>query len=511
MDLGTRISQYRKALGLSQEALGDRLGISRQAVSKWETNAATPDMENLLALSREFGVPLSALTGTPESTAAGDTGTPPPRRRIWRWILAAVCLVILALAALLLFFCIRQNTGQTSSLPESSQPDSDFALYWTQSDGSTAWLGLGAQRDVYPFGTNLPPEDSLAEVTPYGNSASLYTVDCSASDGIRITYVHATNGEPDTILLLETTDQDVTTPRGIHVGSARADLIGAYNGDLVYCVKEDSADSLTQYDCAYAYQPGQTGSESICFFMKDGAVSGIRMEDFPENDGASYAVNQITRFPIRQNGDPDYSHRQDLYQDPMDDTRRIYIAWNQLVTTEDLTAEERFACRSQVFGCLPWMDWTAFGALGGTDASTTIMAFINWLMNQDSYAPNEIYGIQRGCMAAGLDGAYAEGYDGVLTAALRAAPVTFAQELAMESGADEEALKYHILCAVASGMAAYPMNLQDVLQTLDAAIDGHTLTAKETGWARLLRYYLAHPSDEGYADYPSTPSELPDA
>ena len=40
MTLGQRISQYRKALGISQEELGARLGVSRQAVSKWETGVS---------------------------------------------------------------------------------------------------------------------------------------------------------------------------------------------------------------------------------------------------------------------------------------------------------------------------------------------------------------------------------------------------------------------------------------------------------------------------------------
>lgn len=51
MTLGQRIGQYRRKLSISQEELGGRLGVSRQAVSKWETDAATPDMENLLALA----------------------------------------------------------------------------------------------------------------------------------------------------------------------------------------------------------------------------------------------------------------------------------------------------------------------------------------------------------------------------------------------------------------------------------------------------------------------------
>ncbi|WP_295720391.1 helix-turn-helix transcriptional regulator [uncultured Oscillibacter sp.] len=43
--LGGRIQTGRKAAGLSQEALGERLGVSRQAVSKWEADAAVPELE----------------------------------------------------------------------------------------------------------------------------------------------------------------------------------------------------------------------------------------------------------------------------------------------------------------------------------------------------------------------------------------------------------------------------------------------------------------------------------
>ena len=62
MTLGQRICQYRKQLNISQEELGDRLGVSRQAVSKWETDLSVPDMNNLLALAREFGISVAELT-----------------------------------------------------------------------------------------------------------------------------------------------------------------------------------------------------------------------------------------------------------------------------------------------------------------------------------------------------------------------------------------------------------------------------------------------------------------
>ena len=46
--LGGRIQAFRKAAGLSQEALGEQLGVSRQAVSRWESDAAVPELEKLI-------------------------------------------------------------------------------------------------------------------------------------------------------------------------------------------------------------------------------------------------------------------------------------------------------------------------------------------------------------------------------------------------------------------------------------------------------------------------------
>ena len=98
MTLGQRISTYRKQLGISQEALGERLGVSRQAVSKWETDAAAPDMTNLIALAREFGVSVAELTQTPEPRDVPVTAAPAafPHRRGWWAALGALAVVILA-------------------------------------------------------------------------------------------------------------------------------------------------------------------------------------------------------------------------------------------------------------------------------------------------------------------------------------------------------------------------------------------------------------------------------
>ena len=56
MTLGERITQARKQAGLSQEQLGEKLGVSRQAISKWESGQTNPDVVYVAELCRLFGV-----------------------------------------------------------------------------------------------------------------------------------------------------------------------------------------------------------------------------------------------------------------------------------------------------------------------------------------------------------------------------------------------------------------------------------------------------------------------
>jgi len=56
MSLGNKILKLRKQKAMSQEKLAEEMGVSRQAVSKWELDAAQPDIGNIVALSRLFGV-----------------------------------------------------------------------------------------------------------------------------------------------------------------------------------------------------------------------------------------------------------------------------------------------------------------------------------------------------------------------------------------------------------------------------------------------------------------------
>lgn len=79
MDFSEKLTALRKQEGLSQEQLADRLGVTRQSVSKWESGAAFPELIKLISLSEIFGVSVDYLVKDyleePEQKAEESTDT----------------------------------------------------------------------------------------------------------------------------------------------------------------------------------------------------------------------------------------------------------------------------------------------------------------------------------------------------------------------------------------------------------------------------------------------------
>ena len=138
MSIGQRIAQKRKEQGLSQEALGDQLGVSRQSIYKWESGSALPEVEKLIALSKLFGVSVGWLLGVeedaaPEHSSGELTETQlkmveeiadryiaalpkaKPRRR-WPWVITAA---VLLFAGWSLFSRLDQMDRQYNNLQNS--------------------------------------------------------------------------------------------------------------------------------------------------------------------------------------------------------------------------------------------------------------------------------------------------------------------------------------------------------------------------------------------------------
>lgn len=73
MSLGENIRRFRSQMGISQDALAEKLGVARQSISKWERDAATPELEKLMAMAELFGVTLDELVKN-ENTAGDPRG-----------------------------------------------------------------------------------------------------------------------------------------------------------------------------------------------------------------------------------------------------------------------------------------------------------------------------------------------------------------------------------------------------------------------------------------------------
>lgn len=102
MNLSERIQSLRKARGLSQEELAEQIGVSRQAVGKWESAQSQPDLDKILLLSEYFGVSCDYLLTGREPEPQPSQGVPLPRDlKVVGTIATVVNLVALILACAL--------------------------------------------------------------------------------------------------------------------------------------------------------------------------------------------------------------------------------------------------------------------------------------------------------------------------------------------------------------------------------------------------------------------------
>ena len=114
MTTGQKIQALRKGRGLTQEQLAARLGVSRQAVSRWELDETLPDTQNLLPLKEALGVSIDTLLDStrgleepaPQVGPAPAAASPPARpslgallkRRFWLLLLPVELVLFVALA-----------------------------------------------------------------------------------------------------------------------------------------------------------------------------------------------------------------------------------------------------------------------------------------------------------------------------------------------------------------------------------------------------------------------------
>ena len=99
MTLGENLQRLRKARGLSQDEVAEKLFLTRQSVSKWENDGAEPGVENLKALASLYGVTVDALVGVEELPKEEKPPVPPDGvyQRLLKFRIGVVAVVLVCM------------------------------------------------------------------------------------------------------------------------------------------------------------------------------------------------------------------------------------------------------------------------------------------------------------------------------------------------------------------------------------------------------------------------------
>ncbi|MBR5571956.1 MAG: helix-turn-helix transcriptional regulator [Oscillospiraceae bacterium] len=98
MEFGEKLQMLRKARGWSQEELAQQIKVSRQALSKWESGASIADTENVIALSRLFGVSTDYLLLRESETTSAPAAVPTPAKES-KWPVPRIAWLVILLVA----------------------------------------------------------------------------------------------------------------------------------------------------------------------------------------------------------------------------------------------------------------------------------------------------------------------------------------------------------------------------------------------------------------------------
>lgn len=119
MNLADRIQQLRKSRGISQEELADRIGVSRQAVSKWESGQTSPDLEKIVLLSDYFEVTtdylLKGVSPTQAQTEPDQTASVQSAPDVQIFTMAGSALNLIGLIAAAMIWYERQTAAATAA------------------------------------------------------------------------------------------------------------------------------------------------------------------------------------------------------------------------------------------------------------------------------------------------------------------------------------------------------------------------------------------------------------
>lgn len=165
--------QERKRRGLSQEDLAGIINVSRQAVSKWETGDAMPDLPKLLALADSLDISLDALCGR-EVFPVPDT-TPAPRSKQSKWGRVVLRAVLIALLALVCFLGRPQTADTNTPALLDTVPFTVSGLNFSGRSGIAV---------VYRFTPSISGEGLTYQIIFTDSDGKIFPIDAPCDRGV---------------------------------------------------------------------------------------------------------------------------------------------------------------------------------------------------------------------------------------------------------------------------------------------------------------------------------------
>ena len=319
MTTGQKIAARRKELELSQEALGDKLGVSRQTVYKWESDLSLPDIDKLVALGRLFQVPVGCLLGLeeepepqsvdfspeqlklleeilgryqraePEELSEGQrkqveelVGRPPKKRRRWPWVLAVL---VIAVGGWTLFQRLDQMEQQYYDLANSVGNITYSVNSQIGSITDRVEEVLKAQNDLTAdYGTQLVSADLASNTGTF----SLRAVPKTYTPGMSVIFL-ADNGEET----LEFPAQE--GENGTFTGEAACTLTDTITLSAVFVTGDTrQTQLLDQYVDLY--------SDSLPQIDVNSLLSIFEVEEYDQGDGSFVIPEEYVTVSDGQNG-----------------------------------------------------------------------------------------------------------------------------------------------------------------------------------------------------------------
>lgn len=321
MKLCEKLYELRRAAGLSQEELAERLNVSRQAVSKWENGAAQPELSKLVELSRLYGVSVDELLSL-EEAEKGDTkaassveaSTPAPaqetlaapkkvRRQKLLLGAAAVCLALAVGLALYNNHRVKQLERQVGSLQSQ--------IMSVQSSLSSQIAGISSSvREAM--------EESATLTAQFD-----YTVKRFDLDAYTCTVAFAL--QPKTVqddLAVSLRLRSLASDDGTTAVELVRDEYDVYRGEAVLSMNDDGFEATAAYD---------TGGERQLETIRD--LPGFANEALPklyEDLSFGYGFGRFysdsIRYSVKGWEDPEDHRTADLYLGAYDaDVRSAWL------------------------------------------------------------------------------------------------------------------------------------------------------------------------------------------